>query len=93
LGNLNSTFTPAVSPIASGDWEALIGWDGKTPLNSTIANKITSQISQAHSAGIMTRYWDTPLYPIYARDNVFQAVLELGSDLLNADDLEAAANF
>jgi len=93
LGNLNSTFTPAVSPIASGDWEALIGWDGKTPLNSTIANKITSQINQAHSAGIMTRYWDTPLYPIYARDNVFQAVLELGSDLLNADDLEAAANF
>jgi len=62
-------------------------------LNTTIADKITSQIQQAHSAGIMTRYWDTPLYPIYARDNVFKAVLELGSDLLNGDDLAAAASF
>jgi hypothetical protein len=93
LGSLNSNFTPSLSPIASGDFEVLVGWDGKTPANDTILQTITAQIKQAHDAGIMTRYYDTPLYPIYARDAVFQTLLELESDLLNGDDLAACANF
>jgi hypothetical protein len=93
LGSLNSNFTPSLSPIASGDFEVLVGWDGKTPANDTVLQTITAQIKQAHDAGIMTRYYDTPLYPIYARDAVFQTLLELESDLLNGDDLAACANF
>jgi hypothetical protein len=93
LGNLNETFTPSLSPIASGDFGSLVGWDGRTSANDTIRQKLSAQIEQAHEAGLMTRYWDTPLYPIYARDAVFQLLLEEGSDILNADDLEAAANF
>lgn len=93
LGNLNSTFTPALSPIASGDYEVLVGWNGLTPLNDTIIQTISKQVNEAHAAGIMTRYWDTPLTPIFARNAVWSALLEQGSDLLNGDDLEAAANF
>jgi hypothetical protein len=93
LGQLNSTFTPGLSPIASGDFEVLVGWDGKTPANDTVRQTITAQIQQAHAVGILTRYYDTPLYPIYARDAVFQTLLELESDLLNGDDLESCANF
>jgi len=70
-----------------------VGWDGLTPVNDTIRQKISGQISQAHSVGVLTRYWDTPLYPIFARDAVFQVLLEEGTDLLNADDLKAAASF
>lgn len=93
LGNLNSTFTPALSPIASGDYEALVGWSGKSPANDTILETIATQVNQAHAAGIMTRYWDTPLTPIYARNAVWSVLLSQGSDLLNGDDLEAAAAF
>jgi hypothetical protein len=93
LGNLNSSFTPALSPIASGDYEALVGWDGKTPVNDAILEKISAPIQQAHSAGLLTRFWDTPLYPIFARNAVWMALLEQESDILNADDLQAAAAF
>jgi hypothetical protein len=92
LGSLNSTFTPSLSPIASGNYEALVGWNGRIPPNDTIRQKVATQIQEAHHAGLLTRYWNTPLYPIYARDAVFRMLLEQGSDLLNADDLEAAAN-
>jgi hypothetical protein len=91
LGALSAEFTPNLSPIASGDFAALVGWDGRIPANDSIIQIIAGQIQQAHDAGVMTRYWDTPLYPIYARDAVWQTVLGQGSDLLNADDLEAAA--
>jgi hypothetical protein len=93
LGHLNSTFTPAVSPIASGDYEVLVGWDGKTAVNDTVRRNISTIVQQAHSAGLMTRFWDTPLYPIYARDAVWQVLFEEGSDLLNGDDLLAASSF
>ena len=93
LGALNATFTPSLSPIASGDFQVLVGWDGRTAANDTVLQKMAGQIKEAHDAGLLTRYWDTPLYPIYARNAVFKALLEQGSDLLNADDLNAAANF
>jgi len=93
LGNLNSTFTPALSPIASGDYQVLVGWSGKSPANETILETIATQVNQAHAAGIMTRYYDTPLTPIYARNAVWNALLSQGSDLLNGDDLVAAATF
>jgi len=93
LGNLNSTFTPSVSPIASGDYAALVGWDGKTTVNDTIRETISTIVGQSHSAGLLTRFWDTPLYPIYARNAVWHVLLEQGSDILNADDLQAASSF
>ena len=93
LGSLDATFTPSVSPIASGDYEVLVAWDGRSPVNDTIKQTISKQVQQAHDAGLMTRYYGTPLYPIYARNAVWSALLEQGSDLLNGDDLEAAANF
>jgi hypothetical protein len=93
LGELDAKFTPSISPIASGDYGTLIGWDGRTPVNDTIQQKIASYIQHAHDAGLLTRFWDTPLYPIYARNAVWKALLQQGSDLLNADDLAAAVNF
>ena len=93
LGKLNSTFTSYLSPIASGDYEVLVGWSGKSPVNDTILEIIATQVQEAHAAGIMTRYWDTPLAPIFARNAVWSALLSQGSDLLNGDDLAAAAAF
>ena len=32
-------------------------------------------------------------WPVYARDRVNKLLLDIGSDWINADDLEAIANF
>lgn len=93
LGNLNSSLVPNLSPIASGDYQVLVGWDGKTAVNDTNRPKITTQVEEAHNAGLLTWYWNTPFYPIYGRNAVFLVLLEQGSDLLNADGLKAAAGF
>jgi hypothetical protein len=93
LGKLDGTFTPSLSPIASGDFASLVDWNGRTPVTDTIKQTIAAQVKQAHDAGLMTRYWNTPLYPNFARNAVWGAVLEQGSDLLNADNLKAASEF
>jgi hypothetical protein len=93
LGKLDGTFTPSLSPIASGDFASLVDWNGRTPVTDTIKQTIAAQVKQAHDAGLMTRYWNTPLYPNFARKAVWGAVLEQGSDLLNADNLKAASEF
>ena len=40
---------------------------------------------------IQTRFWNTPQWPIFARDSVNTVLLQLGSDWINADDLEAVS--
>ncbi|KAI9664236.1 MAG: hypothetical protein M1831_002415 [Alyxoria varia] len=54
---------------------------------------IEKQIEHARGKGIGARYWDTPGWPVGARDRVWKKLWEMGVELVNADDLEAAAGF
>ena len=47
----------------------------------------------AHGKGIMARYWNQPAYPIGTRNAVWRILWDEGVDLLNVDDLAAAAAF
>ena len=51
---------------------------------------IKKLVNDAHERGIRARFWDTPGWPIRARDAVWTELLQDGSDWLNADDLKAA---
>jgi len=53
--------------------------------------KVVAQIKEAHERGIGVRYWGTPGWPISVRNSVWAALVEMGVDLLNVDDLKAAA--
>ncbi|KAH8146247.1 uncharacterized protein LAJ45_09689 [Morchella importuna] len=53
--------------------------------------KVREQVGAAHERGIMARYWDTPGWPVSVRDAVWGVLMGEGVDLLNADDLKAAA--
>ena len=93
LAALNSTFIPSVSPLASTDYGATIGWSGIGTISDGQRALIKEFVNQAHALGIRARFWDTPGWPIHARDAVWSELLDDGADWLNADDLEAAANF
>ena len=91
--SLNTTWDPTLSPLASTDFGAVIGWSGINPINDTQRSTILKLVNDAHTRGIRARFWDTPGWPISARDAVWQELLNDGADWLNADDLEAAASF
>ena len=90
---LNTTWDATLSPIASTDYEEAVGWSGVGNISDAQLANITRFVGDAHSRGIQSRFWDTPGWPIFARDNVWRALLDGGSDWLNADDLEAASSF
>ena len=54
---------------------------------------LQEQVATAHGKGILVRYWDQPGWPIGTRNAIWRILWDAGVDLLNVDDLEAAANF
>ncbi|KAF8898655.1 hypothetical protein BD779DRAFT_1430808 [Infundibulicybe gibba] len=89
----NTTWDRTLSPLASTDYEVAVGWSGINNISSEQLSNITQFVNDAHSRGIAARFWDTPGWPISARDAVWKQLLESGADWLNADDLEAASQF
>lgn len=80
-------------PIASTDFvPAALNYTGIMAPSDKVNASLKGLIDEAHKRGILTRFWDTPAWPIYARDRVNRLLLELGSDWINADDLEGVAH-
>jgi hypothetical protein len=52
---------------------------------------VMRHVKEAHARGIGVRYWDTPMWLISVRNAVWGELVGLGVDLLNVDDLKAAA--
>jgi len=93
LIDLSDTYNATISPIASTDYEVAVGWSGVGNISDAQLGNITKFVNDAHSRGIQARFWDTPGWPISARTNVWQVLLENRVDWLNADDIEAASKF
>ncbi|RDW78162.1 hypothetical protein BP5796_06014 [Coleophoma crateriformis] len=94
IPTLNSTFsniTSLVSPIASTDFAAQFGSVLGNTFNSTQLALLRAQIATAHSKGIKVRYWDQPNWPLSTRNGLWKTLWAEGADLLNADDVVAAA--
>ncbi|KAE8452137.1 hypothetical protein EG329_001604 [Mollisiaceae sp. DMI_Dod_QoI] len=96
IPTLNSTFsniTSLVSPIASTDFAAVFGNVVGTSLNDTQLALLRAQVKTAHDKGIMVRYWDQPGWPISTRNGLWRQLRTEGVDLINVDDVQAAAGF
>lgn len=91
--SLNTTFDSTISPLASTDWATAVGWAGIGNISEGQLANLTQYVGNAHALGIKARFWDTPGWPIFARDAVWKVLTENGADWLNADDLEAASSF
>ena len=85
-----------ISPIASTSFKAQFGkvrnFDKFAKKDKNL-EKLRKQIRAAHEMDIMVRYWELPAYPVETRNQIWQLLYDEGVDLLNVDDLEAAAGF
>ncbi|KAH8676770.1 hypothetical protein BGZ60DRAFT_526197 [Tricladium varicosporioides] len=96
IPTLNSTFsniTSLVSPIASADFAAVFGPVFGTSMNETQLELLRAQVKTAHGKGIKLRYWDQPGWPVSTRNGIWRQLRSEGVDLINVDDVEAAAGF
>jgi hypothetical protein len=89
----NTTWDPTLSPLASVDYKAAIGWNGIGNMSNAQRTNLTIFINDAKSRGVTSRFWDTPGYPVFARNNVWKELLAAGATWLNADDLKAASEY
>lgn len=89
--NGGDIFEPTLSPIASTTFAVAVGWNGLGTISDDQLTKLRGLIDDAHTLGIQARFWDTPGWPVSARNNVWKVLLENGADWLNVDDLEAAS--
>ena len=93
---LNGSFaniTSDVSPIASTDFAVVFGDVRGITLNGTQLATLRQQVATAHGKGIAVRYWDQPAWPISTRNGIWRTLRTEGVDLINADDIVAAAGF
>lgn len=79
------------SYYASASLKNAIGSLRTGRLSSHQLEVVRAQIKAAKSQGLKVRYWDTPSWPTSLRNHVWQLLLDEGSDVLNVDDLRAAA--
>ncbi|KAK9313043.1 hypothetical protein V1522DRAFT_412074 [Lipomyces starkeyi] len=95
IATLNTTAYPVyVNPIASGSLQTVVETKiGPNGLDSAQYTKVKKLVTKAHDMGIATRFWDVPWWPVVRRDALYRQIIEIGSDLLNADDLALASTF
>lgn len=70
----------------------LYAWHNESlPLPSTPSSKdlAATQIDQARSRGLISRYWDTPSSPPNLRDIAWRVLVQLKVGIMNMDDLGA----
>ncbi|KAK3680276.1 Altered inheritance of mitochondria protein 6 [Recurvomyces mirabilis] len=86
-----AAFNTSNSYYASVSFGHTVGfvWHGEP--SSKQLDIIRGQVHGAHSRGLKTRYWDTPSWPVSKRNHIWHVLMQEGADVLNADDLKAAA--
>ncbi|TVY35517.1 Altered inheritance of mitochondria protein-like protein [Lachnellula subtilissima] len=66
-------------------------WGGR--FSSNQLQIVKDQIKAASDKGLKDRYWDTISWPIPWRDYVWKTLMNEGTAMLNADDLESAGRW
>jgi len=84
-------FTVENSYYASTDFLSTIGFPWRGYLNENQLQKLREQIAEARKRGLMSRYWNTPIWPIGLRNHIWRVLVREGADVLNVDDLRAAS--
>lgn len=92
LDQLNDTFTPENSLYARCSFRKAVATVFLKPSSSQVA-LIKSQIEEASRRGLISRYWDTPDWPIVRRNNVWNVLMKNGVGILNVNDLTTAGRW
>ena len=84
-----------LSRVASGSLEKILGSESyststKTNFNEQQKSQLKQVLDLEHEYGLKTRIWGDITWPWNVLDLHLKSLFELGSDLLNVDDLERA---
>lgn len=92
LANVNAElFNTSTAYYASTSFASDIGFVWRGHLSPRQMNIIRGQIRGAKRRGLKARYWNTPAWPTALRNHVWHVLIKEGADVLNVDDLKAAA--
>jgi hypothetical protein len=75
---------------ASTSFRRSIGYPWTGRLSMEQLSVLRGQIGEAHARGLRVRYSETPVWPLWLRNRVWQTLLDEGADVLNVNDLRAA---
>ena len=95
LRELNNTDPlSTISIMSSASLKKITNSKGMTQGGLTLEERasVKEAIENAHSLGIRTRIWETPSWPLEQRDKVWRDLMNLGIDMINADDLLGAVS-
>lgn len=95
LHELNNTDPlSTISIMSSASLKKITNSKGMTQGGLTLEERasVKEAIENAHSLGIRTRIWETPSWPLEQRDKVWRDLMNLGIDMINADDLLGAVS-
>lgn len=84
-------FDDSNSYYASTDFSKSVGFVWRGRLSPRQMEIIRGQIRGAKKRQLKVRYWNTPAWPISARNHIWQVLVDEGADMLNVDDLKGAA--
>ena len=90
VGSANE-FDTSNSYYASVSFREAIGYPWVGRLSSKQLDLLRGQIRGAKRRGLKARYWETPAWPTSLRSHIWEVLLKEGADVLNVDDLKAAA--
>ncbi len=91
--DLDSDAPASLMPLISENWGALFDWRGEGDMPAAEREALDDFVRRAHAAGRRVRFWSTPDDAGAARDAVWIALLDVGVDHLNTDDLAGLEAF
>lgn len=86
----SSRYTPSNSYYASVKLSKAVGKVWSSLSHSQLA-KIRKQTSTASEAGLVSRYWDTPGWPVSVRNTVWSQLIAQDVGVLNVNELWTAS--
>ncbi len=84
-------YTTSNSFYASVSFTGVVGHVLRGKMSESQLALIRGHIRGAHRRGLKVRYWELPFWPIGLRNYVWEVLVREGVDILNVDDLKAAA--
>jgi hypothetical protein len=92
LDRLDAGYTAENSYYASISMGAVVGKIHHS-LNAHQLELVDKQVKSAELRGLVSRYWDTPSWPISTRNRVWETLVDHGVGVLNVDSLETATRW
>ncbi|RPB29928.1 hypothetical protein L211DRAFT_775458 [Terfezia boudieri ATCC MYA-4762] len=91
LSDPDSPYNTTNSLMSTAQFSSIVGRVSAGEMSEAQKEKLRRVVKIAHDRGIGVRLWDTPSWPVRWRNKVWRGLVECGVDLLNVDDLRAAA--